>query len=106
MAKKKIPALQLAYAGIFLALDDPDAIRIFKKVEKVVKNEKDVFLFADPKYFPFFYHLGKKVQPRKLLEIGFGLGLVSGCFLQGCKSVQEFTAFQDKRDEFYSLMEK
>lgn len=83
LAKKKIPALQLAYAGIFLALDDPDAIRIFKKVEKVVKNEKDVFLFADPKTlsnlkvdtFINALQSGSDVILQKSLREGFGLSV-------------------------------
>jgi predicted O-methyltransferase YrrM len=57
---------------------------------------------ADPRHFPFFYHLGKLTSPIRLLEIGFGLGLASGCFLQGCKTVEQFTAYQDTRDQFYS----
>jgi len=83
LAKKKIPALQLAYAGIFLALDDPDAIRIFKKVGKVVKNEKDVFLFADPKTlsnlkvdtFINALQSGSDVILQKSLREGFGLSV-------------------------------
>jgi trehalose synthase len=81
LAKKKIPDLQLAYAGIFLALDDPDAIRIFRKVEKVVKNEKDIFLFADPKYlgnleidtFVNALQVGSDIILQKSIREGFGL---------------------------------
>jgi predicted O-methyltransferase YrrM len=58
--------------------------------------------FADRRYFPFFYYLGKLLKPTKLLEIGFGLGFVSGCFLQGCKTVNEFTAYQNNDEQFYS----
>jgi trehalose synthase len=81
LGKKKIPDLQLVYAGIFLALDDPDAIRIFKKVEKVVENEKDVFLFADPKYlgnleidtFVNALQVGSDIILQKSIREGFGL---------------------------------
>jgi len=81
LAKKKIPDLQLVYAGIFLALDDPDAIKIFKKVEKVVKNEKDIFLFADPKYlgnleidaFVNALQVGSDIILQKSIREGFGL---------------------------------
>jgi predicted O-methyltransferase YrrM len=66
------------------------------------KDTKFTQSFVDPKYFPFFYYLGKTFQPKNLLEIGFGLGLVSGCFFQGCNTVEKFVAYQEKRDEFYS----
>ena len=58
--------------------------------------------FADNTYFPFFYYLGKKTQPKRLLEMGFGLGFISGSFLQGCKTVEEFVAYQRETEEFYS----
>ena len=48
IAKKKIPNLQMAYAGLFLSHDDPEAIRIFQKVEQESKDDPDVFLFSDP----------------------------------------------------------
>lgn len=58
--------------------------------------------YQDPKFLPFYYHLGKFVAPKSLLEIGFRLGLASGCFLQSCKTVNKFLAFQEKDEEFYS----
>jgi len=48
-AKKKIPDLQLALVGLFLAQDDPEAITVFKKVKKAAEKDKDIFLFSDPK---------------------------------------------------------
>ncbi len=62
------------------------------------ESSKFAQILSDYKHFPFFYYLGKRTQPKKLLEIGFGLGLVSGCFLQGCKTVEEFTAYQHKNN--------
>jgi hypothetical protein len=58
--------------------------------------------YSDSTCYPFFYHLGKYVYPKTMLEIGFGLGLSSGCFFQSCKTVQEFTAYQNINDKFYS----
>ncbi|MCK9458463.1 MAG: hypothetical protein M0R80_02320 [Proteobacteria bacterium] len=68
------------------------------------EGSKFAQIMSDPKYFPFFYYLGKRIQPKRFLEIGFGLGFVSGCFLQGCKTVEEFTAYQHIKDEFYSFL--
>ncbi len=37
-----------------------------------------------------------------MCEIGLQLGLLSGCFLTGCQTVEHFLAFQKETDEFYS----
>ena len=55
----------------------------------------------DKKHFPFYYYLGKNVSCKNLLEIGFGLGLLSGCFLQGSKTVENFIAYQQPSCEYY-----
>ena len=47
LAKKKISDLQLALVGLFLARDDPEAMKIFKETEKVAKGDSDVFLFSN-----------------------------------------------------------
>ncbi len=47
IAKKKIPELQLALVGLFLAKDDPEAQRVYQKVKKKTEKDKDVFLFAE-----------------------------------------------------------
>ena len=48
LAKKKIPDLQLALVGLFLARDDPEAMKIFKEVEKTVEGDPNIFLFSNP----------------------------------------------------------
>jgi len=48
LAKKKIPDLQLALDGLFLARDDPEAMKIFKEVEKTVEGDPNIFLFSNP----------------------------------------------------------
>jgi len=58
--------------------------------------------YQDNRYTPFYYHLGKFVQPKHLVEIGFKVGLVSGCFLKSCKSVENFLTFQEKNNDYYS----
>ena len=47
LAKKKIPDLQLAMVGLFLAKDDPEGIRVFKKVQKKAEKDPDIFLFSE-----------------------------------------------------------
>lgn len=31
--------------------------------------------YSDPKFTAFYYHLGKYLEPKSLLEVGFDLGL-------------------------------
>lgn len=46
--------------------------------------------YGDPRWAPFYYHLGKLVGPKSVLEVGFDLGLLSSSFLKSCKSVENF----------------
>ena len=48
LAKKKIPDLQLALVGFFLAQDDPEAMKVFDTVKKETKGDEDIFLFSNP----------------------------------------------------------
>jgi len=48
LTKKKIPNLQLALVGLFLAQDDPEAMKIFKEVEREARRTPDIFLFSNP----------------------------------------------------------
>jgi len=47
LAKKKIPDLQLAFVGLFLARDDPEAERVYEKAKKKAEKDPDIFLFAE-----------------------------------------------------------
>jgi hypothetical protein len=58
--------------------------------------------YVDPNYAGFYYHLGKYIQPRFLLEIGFDLGLLSASFLVSCKSVKKFVGFRGVSKIFVS----
>jgi len=46
LVKKKIPNLQLALVGLFLASDDPEAEKVFEKAKKKAGEDPGVFLFA------------------------------------------------------------
>jgi hypothetical protein len=59
-------------------------------------------MYTDPIYLPVYYYLGSLITPKNMLDVGFGLGLVSGCFLSGCKTVIDFLAFQQKTSEYYT----
>lgn len=55
--------------------------------------------FNDALYIPFYYHLGKYLKPKKLLEIGFDLGFISSCFLKSCNTVDYLLTFQNKLND-------
>jgi len=59
-------------------------------------NSKKAAAYNDSRYIPFYYYLGKNIQPKTFVEIGFGIGLCSGTFFKSCSSVETFIAFQQK----------
>lgn len=81
IAKKKIPGLQLAFLGLFLAVDDPEAIKTYRIVKKEVGNDPDVFLFANPELlgslpvnlFVNAIQVASDVILQKSVREGFGI---------------------------------
>ncbi len=49
LAKKSVPNLQLLLVGFFVALDDPDAIKIYKAVKRESAGDKNIFIFSNPR---------------------------------------------------------
>lgn len=64
----------------------------------VVINEHDrkSAIYTDIRHFPFYYHLGKYLKPKSMLDLSLGLGFYSGCFLKSCKTVENFVGFNSK----------
>jgi hypothetical protein len=58
--------------------------------------------YQDPYFVPFYYYLGKLISPKYLVEMGFGIGLFTSCFLKSCQSVERILGFELKREGFYS----
>lgn len=58
--------------------------------------------YVDPNYASFYYHLGKYVTPRSVLEIGFDLGLLSASMMISCKSVKKFVGYRESSRVFMS----
>jgi len=48
LAKKTIPNLQLALVCLFLAQDDPEAERVYKKAKRKIGKDPDIFIFTEP----------------------------------------------------------
>lgn len=80
-ARQEIPDLQLAYLGLFIAADDPQAQEIYEKTRQKVKPEDDIHLFADPDElgslsvgkFVNAFQSGSDVVMQKSIREGFGL---------------------------------
>lgn len=66
------------------------------------ESSRNTIAYNDSKYAPFYYYLGTMINPKNIAEIGFRFGLLSGCFLMGCNNVENFAAFQQKTDYYYS----
>ena len=47
LAKRKIPNLQLALVGFFLARDDLEAMKVYKFIRKKTNTDPNIFLFSD-----------------------------------------------------------
>jgi len=81
LAKRKIPDLQLALVGLFLAIDDPEAMKVFKNVEKAANGDKNIFLFSNPDQlgslrvdiFVNACQTASDVVLQKSIKEGFGL---------------------------------
>jgi len=90
LAKKKIPALQLALVGLFLAHDDPEAIRVFDIVKKETKGDEDIFLFSNPDQlgslkvdrFVSAFQQGSDIILQKSIREGFGLTVAEAMWKQ------------------------
>jgi hypothetical protein len=75
---------------------------LLDKLRLIDESSRKSSQYQDPNYLPFYYHLGKLIQTKSLLHLGFNLGLPSCCFLQGCPSVERMLCFQRSSKDFYS----
>ena len=58
--------------------------------------------YQDPSYFPYYFHVGRVLNPARLLCVGLDLGLQAGCVLQGCESPELMSAIQPPPGHPYS----
>jgi len=83
LAKRKIPNLQLALVGFFLARDDPEAMKVYKLIRKKSEKDSDIFLFSDPDTlgslkvddFVNAIQVASEVVLQNSIREGFGLSL-------------------------------
>ncbi|KPJ73231.1 hypothetical protein AMJ48_02080 [Parcubacteria bacterium DG_74_1] len=83
MLKKKVPDLQLALVGFFLAKDDPEAMKVYSLVKEKAEKDPDIFLFFDPEMlgsleihsFVNAIQVASEVIVQNSTREGFGLSL-------------------------------
>ena len=81
IAKNEFSSLELILSGLFQANDDPEAIKIFKRIKKEAIGDPDIFLFSDPKrlkdisndLFVNAIYTASQVMVQKSIREGFGL---------------------------------
>lgn len=66
-----------------------DRLRVFNEEDRLTSA------YTDPKHAPFYYYLGKRIKPKRIAEINFGLGFFTCCFLKGCSTVEDVLLFQE-----------
>jgi hypothetical protein len=57
--------------------------------------------YTDPVHYPLYYYLGSQVKSKNLVEFGFESGMEGGCFLHGCKTVENYLGFKHKTNIHY-----
>ena len=89
---------------IEILLTKPFNTRVLLNMARMI-NESDrrTSSYTDPNYIPFYYHLGKLIKPKAVVEVGLRLGLTGAAFLRSCQSVEEYLALQVLNgDDYYS----
>lgn len=75
---------------------------ILSQARLIDEKSRNSPAFDDPRYLPVYYKIGQELQPRKVLEIGFELGLKAACLLLGSQQTESYVGFQNQPEEFYA----
>lgn len=62
------------------------------------RSSRETPAYNDPKYLPFYYHLGTQCTPKRVIQVGSKLGLIGACFSQGCKTIERWLAIDEYSD--------
>lgn len=60
--------------------------QLLGKATLLNEQDRESGAFTDPRYLPFYYHLGKLMKAKSVCHIDVNLGLEDVCFLQGFKT--------------------
>lgn len=73
-------------------LDNPTIYskHLLGKVALLNESDRESGAFTDPRYLPFYYHIGKLSGAKSLCRIEHTLALEDVCFIQGAKTERWF----------------
>jgi predicted O-methyltransferase YrrM len=66
----------------------------------IEESSRKTAAYLDHKYAPFYYYLGKYIQPENVMEIGFNLGLLTASFFRSCKTANKFLGFKENSSDY------
>ena len=85
-----------------LLLGKPFNARVLLNTARLInENDRRASSYTDPNYIPFFYHLGKLIAPKSVVEVGVRLGLTATALTRSCLSVTQYLALQELNGEDY-----
>jgi hypothetical protein len=58
--------------------------------------------YQDPNYLPFYFHVGRVLDPKRVVCVGLDLGLQVSCLLKGCSGPESSFCVQPPSEGFYS----
>ena len=90
--------MDVAYLKSKLAHSFMRSETLLGMVKVLDRSSRETPAFNDPKYLPFYYHLGTQCTPKRVIQVGSKLGLIGACFLQGCKTVENWLAVDEYSD--------
>jgi trehalose synthase len=86
LAKRRVPALQLALVGTFAADDDPEGLKIYRDVREYAGPDSDAHLFTDPRQVGSrevnAFQTASSVIVQRSTREGFGLTVTEAMWKQ------------------------
>ena len=73
---------------------------VLDRLRLIDEDSRKTAPYLDHRYAPFYYHLGKHIEPLSVMEIGFSLGLLSASFFTSCKSAKKFFGYKENSPDF------
>jgi hypothetical protein len=73
---------------------------LLDRLHVIDEDSRKTAAYLDHRYAPFYYHLGKYIKPKSVMEVGFDLGLLSASLLTSCKTVKLFFGYKSNGPNF------
>ena len=73
---------------------------LLDRLRLIDEDSRKTAAYLDHRYAPFYYHLGKHIDPESVIEVGFNLGLLSASLLMSCKTVKQFFGYKSNSPDF------